>query len=198
MGDSHAKITDGRKRKRAGVGGADLDDVYCCFFKKRLLEETTHRLLKNDDGNAQVWAVPTSMMQCDWLGERVATVDIKKARIFFCVLLDLRVLRGHGARFPGPIARPFPPDQHRLSHFHSHPLPLLPLQAISNTILGREDGNWGPNAVFRYPKKGGTGAIWKASHPPLFSARIPRRGKKKGWRRVLLPASSPPPGKGLK
>lgn len=27
----------------------------------------------------QVWAVPTTMMQCDWLGERVATVDVDRA-----------------------------------------------------------------------------------------------------------------------
>ena len=27
----------------------------------------------------QVWAVPTTMMQCNWLGERVATVDVDRA-----------------------------------------------------------------------------------------------------------------------
>lgn len=27
----------------------------------------------------QVWAVPPSKMQCEWLGERVATVDITRA-----------------------------------------------------------------------------------------------------------------------
>ena len=27
----------------------------------------------------QVWAYPTTAMQCDWLGERVATVDDKRA-----------------------------------------------------------------------------------------------------------------------
>lgn len=29
--------------------------------------------------NFKVWAVPTSLMQCDWLGERVATVDVDRA-----------------------------------------------------------------------------------------------------------------------
>ena len=29
--------------------------------------------------NFKVWAVPTTEMQCDWLGERVATVDVKRA-----------------------------------------------------------------------------------------------------------------------
>lgn len=60
----------------------------------------------------QVWGVPPSQMQCRWLGERVATVDINRA--------------------------------------------------VSNIIHGREDAGWGPNAVFRFPKHGGTGAIWKA------------------------------------
>jgi len=59
----------------------------------------------------QVWAVPTTAMQCEWLGERVATVDITRA--------------------------------------------------ISNVIHNKEDAGWGPNAVFRFPKRGGTGAIWK-------------------------------------
>lgn len=59
----------------------------------------------------QVWGVPTTQMQCKWLGERVATVDVDRA--------------------------------------------------ISNVIHGKEDAGWGPNAVFRFPKQGGTGAIWK-------------------------------------
>lgn len=61
--------------------------------------------------NFKVWAVPTTEMQCDWLGERVATVDVDRA--------------------------------------------------IKNVIHGKEDAGWGPNAVFRFPKEGGTGAIWK-------------------------------------
>lgn len=61
--------------------------------------------------NFKVWAVPTTMMQCDWLGERVATVDVERA--------------------------------------------------IRNVINNTEDAGWGPNAVFRFPTEGGTGAIWK-------------------------------------
>lgn len=30
-------------------------------------------------GAAQVWAVPPKEMQCEWLGERVATVDVDRA-----------------------------------------------------------------------------------------------------------------------
>ena len=29
--------------------------------------------------NYKVWAVPTPLMQCKWLGERVATADVRKA-----------------------------------------------------------------------------------------------------------------------
>lgn len=61
--------------------------------------------------NFKVWAVPTTMMQCDWLGERVATVDVDRA--------------------------------------------------IANVINNKEDAGWGPNAVFRFPREGGTGGIWK-------------------------------------
>jgi len=61
--------------------------------------------------NFKVWAIPTTLMQCNWLGERVATVDVDRA--------------------------------------------------ISNVINNKEDAGWGPNAVFRFPTRGGTGAIWK-------------------------------------
>ena len=73
--------------------------------------------------NFKVWAVPTTEMQCDWLGERVATVDVDRA--------------------------------------------------ITNVILDKEDAGWGPNAVFRFPTHGGTGAIWKA-----VAKLIPERRQK--------------------
>jgi len=31
-----------------------------------------------------------------------------------------------------------------------------------NVILGKAVGNWGPNAIFRFPARGGTGGIWTA------------------------------------
>jgi protoporphyrinogen oxidase len=34
-------------------------------------------------------------------------------------------------------------------------------RVVSNVLHKREDAGWGPNAVFRFPKEGGTGAIWK-------------------------------------
>ena len=35
------------------------------------------------------------------------------------------------------------------------------LNHISNVLTKQEDAGWGPNAVFRFPREGGTGAIWK-------------------------------------
>ncbi|KAF4663335.1 hypothetical protein FOL47_005808 [Perkinsus chesapeaki] len=61
--------------------------------------------------NFKVWAYPTKDMQCEWLGERVATVDAKKV--------------------------------------------------IENVLRNEPAAGWGPNAVFRFPKDGGTGGIWK-------------------------------------
>jgi protoporphyrinogen oxidase len=60
--------------------------------------------------NFKVWATPTHLMQCDWLGERVATVDAKTV--------------------------------------------------VENVLRQRPAVGWGPNAVFRFPKEGGTGGIW--------------------------------------
>lgn len=62
--------------------------------------------------NFKVWAVPTTEMQCEWLGERVAAPDLKRV--------------------------------------------------MSNIIHNKAEGNWGPNATFRFPAKGGTQGIWRA------------------------------------
>lgn len=62
--------------------------------------------------NYKVWAVPTTMMQCGWLGERVAVVSAAKV--------------------------------------------------LENVLRQKTETSWGPNAVFRFPQKGGTGGIWKA------------------------------------
>ncbi|KAN0083122.1 hypothetical protein V8E54_002210 [Elaphomyces granulatus] len=62
--------------------------------------------------NFKVWAVPTTKMQCAWLGERVAAPNLKAV--------------------------------------------------TTNVILGKTAGNWGPNATFRFPARGGTGGIWIA------------------------------------
>ncbi|KAF4701890.1 hypothetical protein FOZ62_019003, partial [Perkinsus olseni] len=61
-------------------------------------------------------------MQCDWLGERVATVDAKKV--------------------------------------------------IENVLRNEPAAGWGPNAVFRFPKRGATGGIWKGVAALLPQQRV--------------------------
>ena len=34
-------------------------------------------------------------------------------------------------------------------------------RVLANLLDGRDDDGWGPNASFRYPREGGTGAIWR-------------------------------------
>ncbi|KAB5585825.1 UDP-galactopyranose mutase [Coniochaeta sp. 2T2.1] len=62
--------------------------------------------------NYKVWAVPTTKMQAEWLGERVAAPDVKTV--------------------------------------------------VKNVILGKVAGGWGPNNMFRFPARDGTGGIWIA------------------------------------
>jgi protoporphyrinogen oxidase len=68
--------------------------------------------------NRKVWAYDPSRLDVGWMGERVATVDIKRV--------------------------------------------------LANLVLRRDEVSWGPNATFRFPLHGGTGAIWRA-----LSARLP-------------------------
>lgn len=74
-------------------------------------------------------------MQCNWLGERVATVDVDRA--------------------------------------------------ITNVINNKEDAGWGPNAVFRFPTSGGTGAIWKGV-AKLLPADKQVKKPQDGYCRALL------------
>ena len=68
--------------------------------------------------NRKVWAYDPSRLGVGWMGERVATIDLKRI--------------------------------------------------LANVVLRRDDVSWGPNSTFRFPRSGGTGAIWKA-----VSARLP-------------------------
>ena len=61
--------------------------------------------------NFKVWAYPPAQMAYQWIGERVAVVDINRV--------------------------------------------------LENIIFEKDDLSWGPNNLFRFPKKGGTGAIWE-------------------------------------
>ncbi|MEO7963221.1 MAG: FAD-dependent oxidoreductase [Gemmatimonadaceae bacterium] len=72
--------------------------------------------------NFKVWAYEPREMNVEWMGERVATVDLK------------RILR--------------------------------------NLVNQRDDVSWGPNATFRFPLRGGTGAIWDAITKRLPSEHL--------------------------
>jgi protoporphyrinogen oxidase len=61
--------------------------------------------------NFKVWAHPLEQMSYEWIGERVAVVDLERV--------------------------------------------------IKNVLYELDDVSWGPNNTFRFPKCGGTGAIWE-------------------------------------
>ncbi len=71
--------------------------------------------------NRKVWAYPLTQMSYQWVGDRVAPVDVARIE--------------------------------------------------QNIKEKRDDVSWGPNAVFRYPKRGGTGDIWNRV-AKRFSANI--------------------------
>jgi protoporphyrinogen oxidase len=43
---------------------------------------------------------------------------------------------------------------------------------LRNLVLRRDDVSWGPNAKFRFPQRGGTGAIWQSLARQLPSGRL--------------------------
>ncbi|CEM02549.1 unnamed protein product [Vitrella brassicaformis CCMP3155] len=88
--------------------------------------------------NFKVWAHYPKDMNVEWMGERVAPVDLKKI--------------------------------------------------LSNVVHQRDDIGWGPNATFRYPKYGGTGAIWKgvADKLPQEKLRFKKTVKSVDARKKVL------------
>jgi protoporphyrinogen oxidase len=48
---------------------------------------------------------------------------------------------------------------------------------LDNIVAGRDDVGWGPNQTFRFPLRGGTGAIWKALADRLPQDRIHYRSR---------------------
>lgn len=75
--------------------------------------------------NFKVWAFPPEAMDFGWMGERVATVDLKRI--------------------------------------------------LGNMVWQKDEKSWGPNATFRFPAHGGTGAIWTN-----LGARLPAANLKLG------------------
>lgn len=72
--------------------------------------------------NFKVWGFDPAALGTNWMGERVATIDL--ARI------------------------------------------------LENLVRKRDDCSWGPNAQFRFPLRGGTGAIWRALYDRLPASRL--------------------------
>ena len=54
---------------------------------------------------------------------------------------------------------------------------------VRNLVLRRDDVSWGPNSTFRFPLRGGTGAIWKA-----LCSRLPADRLQFGRRAVCVDA----------
>jgi protoporphyrinogen oxidase len=52
-------------------------------------------------------------------------------------------------------------------------------KVLRNLVYQTDDLAWGPNNTFRFPKRGGTGAIWKAC-----SARLP--GERQAYQRAVI------------
>lgn len=98
--------------------------------------------------NFKVWAVPTTQMQCSWLGERVATANVAKVVENVLRLVATRSLL---SCYLHPL---------RCFDVASH-LSKLTLSRYGCGGRNQEESGWGPNAVFRFPQEGGTGAIWK-------------------------------------
>jgi protoporphyrinogen oxidase len=67
--------------------------------------------------NFKVWAHPTELMNKEWIGERVAMIDVDRA--------------------------------------------------LKNVMLEQDDVSWGPNNMFKYPLKGGTGEFYARFAPVL-------------------------------
>lgn len=54
----------------------------------------------------------------------------------------------------------FPPEDMQCSWLGERVATANTERVIRNVLTKQDDAGWGPNAVFRFPKHGGTGAIW--------------------------------------
>mmetsp|Transcript_11900 Transcript_11900/g.14380 ORF Transcript_11900/g.14380 Transcript_11900/m.14380 type:complete len:502 (+) Transcript_11900:57-1562(+) len=54
----------------------------------------------------------------------------------------------------------FPPEDMQCGWLGERVATANTARVIRNVLTKQEDANWGPNAVFRFPHEGGTGAIW--------------------------------------
>lgn len=63
-----------------------------------------------------------------------------------------------------------------------------PLRCIERAVRGDASSSWGPNATFRFPRRGGTGSVWTAvanqlpRHRLAFGCWVRRRRLPPPWR----------------
>ncbi len=92
---------------------------------------------------------------------------------------DAWILRSFGAAIADIFLRPYnrkvwqyPLDE--LDHgWTSDRVAVVDVERLAQSIAaGRDDDTWGPNATFRYPRRGGTGAPWRAIAAALPASRV--------------------------
>ena len=67
------------------------------------------------------------------------------------------------------------PPSHMDAHWIGERVSVPGLGGVVKSIcLNRDEVSWGPNKVFRFPKKGGTGAVWEAIGNMLEPSRVRR------------------------
>ena len=85
--------------------------------------------------------------------------------------------RSFGAGIAAIFLRPYnhkvwgcPPEEMAWSWVGDRVATVDAARVRDNVRLGRDDTSWGPNRIFRYPREGGTGAVWR-----LLARRIAAR-----------------------
>jgi protoporphyrinogen oxidase len=111
--------------------------------------------------NFKVWAVPTTMMQAEWLGERVATVDVDRA-------ISNVILSKEDAGWGPNAVFKCDPATTSCEAFMSVEAEACPQASTAAVLLHTHALTLGPaddracERPCRFPKKGGTGGIWRS------------------------------------
>lgn len=66
----------------------------------------------------------------------------------------------------------YPPDTMSTTWMGERVATVDLARVLRNLVLRRDDVSWGPNATFRFPKRGGTGAIWASLAGQLPAERF--------------------------
>ena len=105
----------------------------------------------------------------------VATATARGAPANF----DEWIVRAMGRGIADLFMRPYnfkvwavPPAQMQCAWLGERVAAVDAARAVRNAVRGVEDAGWGPNATFRFPKNGGTGAIWRGVAALLPRARL--------------------------